>query len=305
MNARQAVNRAPDHPLIDTARLCWCTRGKHWDYSILCHPAQPARPGWLGLLSQIFQDIDPAEDAAVHHYLQGRIVWERGISSPPSRYIAFCCMDGSRRDRDSRQIKHFLFYLLHDEDELAPFSEGWHLHLLKALAAPYDEIFALTAEDLHPDQGYTTIFDERELLRRFAAALPPQVPLETSPSVAAPTSVTWIRRNISLRKRVPLRQLALGAAALSVVLLAVLLRGERPRASRAGPSDLAPRVVTTPAPAMPRLVPGPCLPGSPGFPWSTWRTGDAAPRVWPCLDWSMAPCPNSCPIQYLNPCPMR
>lgn len=161
---------------IHTDRLCWYTRGLLWDYTILCYPSAPLRKGWLTPIERVFGVDEPQVQP---RYIAGTIHWEAEINLAQSEFIAATFLDEARTDRDGRNIKHYLLYLLDDETR-DDFRFGWHSALLESLATSYEEIFPLSPEDLSKPAESTTLFDIRELIDRFHRKLPKEAEIKVS-----------------------------------------------------------------------------------------------------------------------------
>lgn len=161
---------------IDTGRLLWKTRGRHWDYEFVCVPATPALPAWAAALDDMLGDADPQRGELRHGLLEtdaGRVPW-----------VGVRFLDPERKDWTGRAIQHFAVWFppldaaaVDTLPMVVP--ADWHRQALAGLAATYgaDEAFGLGEEAVrtwrktHLESRATTIL-------RQVKATPPVGPLE-------------------------------------------------------------------------------------------------------------------------------
>lgn len=185
----------PNSCVIDTTQICWYTKGKYWDYTVLCHPSRPMRSGWLMPLEKIFGDAEPSN---IPRHIAGSISWEEESNCSSLQFIAVAFLDPHREDRDGRTIKHYILIIDVTEIQRITLGVGWHLELLDALSIPYDSIYHLKASDLQPQYVSDVHFDFEEIARRFSEKIPQHIKLIAT-SDHEPCS--WEVKNILITDR--------------------------------------------------------------------------------------------------------
>ncbi len=224
---------------ISAKQLLWYTKGKNWDYSIMCRPASPARAGWLKPFELIFNNIEPTREP---QFIRGLIHWERLGDPSESHFAAVAFLDPERCDKDLRPIKQF-FIIFSSNDITHSIGGDWYLQILKRMKDAYEAVFSLQAHELEPDQPFTTIFSEKTLLDRFREKLPEDFIIENIGSEKS----KYISRELYLdppKDQSPLskkqNQLAIGTGLAIVLLVAIglLKRHSDHTGSGAGSPDL-------------------------------------------------------------------
>lgn len=160
--------------------LVWRTRGRHWDFKLVCCPEQTAEDLWRAALGGVLRPEQ--RDRRPQH---GQLEFADGTRM---NVVAVTVMDEARRDAAGRPIAHQFLWRF-DGDAPSTLPTGWGDVLLRHLGPALDESGVFDLSDAEIDawsadiRGRSLVGHIREEVRKRC---PHEIPMEggvVNPSV--------------------------------------------------------------------------------------------------------------------------